>query len=127
MTQELTRRRFLRGSAAVGGGVAIGGPLSALAARTAQGAPRRAVGYGPLAPRAPEGGGEAYLELPEGFSYRVISRSGEPMTDGKPTPGIFDGMAAYAGRGSQTVLIRNHENRSRAGRDHRRRAGRPAL
>ena len=37
------------------------------------------------------------------------------MTDGSPTPGIFDGMAAYRGRGNSTILIRNHENRSRDG------------
>jgi secreted PhoX family phosphatase len=37
------------------------------------------------------------------------------MSDGQPTPGIFDGMAAYRGEGDATILIRNHENRSRAG------------
>ncbi len=40
------------------------------------------------------------------------------MSDGNPTPGIFDGMAAYPGRGEgrrSTILIRNHENRERAG------------
>ena len=47
--------------------------------------------------------------------YRLISRAGDPMTDGNPTPGIFDGMAAYPGRGGTTILIRNHENRSRPG------------
>ena len=35
------------------------------------------------------------------------------MSDGNPTPGIFDGMAAYPGRRGETILIRNHENRSR--------------
>ena len=37
------------------------------------------------------------------------------MSDSQPTPGIFDGMAAYRGRGGNTVLIRNHENRERTG------------
>jgi secreted PhoX family phosphatase len=37
------------------------------------------------------------------------------MDDGNPTPGIFDGMAAYPGKGNEIVLIRNHENRSRPG------------
>jgi secreted PhoX family phosphatase len=37
------------------------------------------------------------------------------MTTGGPTPGIFDGMGAYSGRGGSTILIRNHENRSRPG------------
>ncbi len=37
------------------------------------------------------------------------------MSDGQPTPGIFDGMAAYPGRGGNTILIRNHENREQSG------------
>jgi secreted PhoX family phosphatase len=114
MAVDLTRRRFVQGSAAVGGAVAIGGPLSALAEARRGGGRRRAVGYGPLAPAPEQDSGLAYLELPQGFRYRLISRQGEPMSDGNPTPGIFDGMAAYPGRGGTTILIRNHENRSRA-------------
>ena len=113
---ELTRRRFVKGSAAVGGGLALGGPISALAARSAEGAPaQRAIGYGPLRPTPEADSGQAYLALPEGFEYRLISRSGDPMSDGSPTPGVFDGMAAYPGQGNRTILIRNHENRSRPG------------
>lgn len=51
------------------------------------------------------------LALPEGFSYKVVQRQGEPMDDGNPTPGIFDGMGAYPGPRGTTILIRNHENR----------------
>jgi secreted PhoX family phosphatase len=113
---DLTRRRFVQGSAAVGGGLMIGGPLSALAARTAEAAQRRrAVGYGPLVPARDEDTGIVHLELPRGFRYRVISRQGQPMSDGNPTPGIFDGTGSFPGRGGQTILIRNHENRSRPG------------
>jgi secreted PhoX family phosphatase len=90
--------------------------MSAFAARTAQERRRpRARGYGELAPTPEAETGVEYLALPAGFSYRVISRSGDPMSDGKPTPGIFDGMAAYRGRGNRVVLVRNHENRSRPG------------
>ena len=110
---DVTRRRFVAGAATAGGGLALGGPLAALAA--AQEARPRARGYGELQPTKDLDTGTEYLALPPGFSYRVISRSGEPMTDGKPTPGVFDGMAAFAGPGGQTVLIRNHENRSRPG------------
>jgi secreted PhoX family phosphatase len=73
------------------------------------------VGYGDLAPVGEIDTGIEYLALPQGFSYRLINKAGDPMADGTPTPGIFDGMAAYRGRGNTTVLIRNHENRSRAG------------
>jgi uncharacterized protein len=115
MTVELTRRRFVEGSAAVGAGLTLGGPISAMAARYGRGQARRTSGYGPLAPRPEQDSGVEWLELPPGFKYRIISRQAEPMDDGNPTPGIFDGMAAYDGPGSATVLIRNHENRSRAG------------
>jgi secreted PhoX family phosphatase len=111
--EALTRRRFVQGSAAVGGGIALGGPISALAAHAAEGRVKRAVGYGPLRDTPEQDSGEVYLQLPAGFRYRVISRDAEPMSDGKPTPGIFDGTGCYPGPRGTVVLIRNHENRSR--------------
>jgi hypothetical protein len=110
--EDLTRRRFVQGSAAVGGSIALAGPLSALAAHTAEGHVKRAVGYGPLRDTREEDSGEVYLQLPKGFRYRVISRDYEPMSDGNPTPGIFDGTGSYPGPRNTTILIRNHENRS---------------
>jgi secreted PhoX family phosphatase len=115
MAVDVTRRRFTQGSIAVGGGLALAGPISALQAGVAQGQSRRSEGYGPLQPTPEEETGEVYLELPEGFRYRIISRQNETMADGNPTPGIFDGMAAYPGPGGSTILILNHENRSRPG------------
>jgi uncharacterized protein len=35
------------------------------------------------------------------------------MSDGHPTPGIFDGTGCYPGPHGTVILIRNHENRSR--------------
>jgi secreted PhoX family phosphatase len=53
------------------------------------------------------------LWLPAGFSYRSFSWTGDPMSDGAPTPGAHDGMGviAQARRGSETeiTLVRNHE------------------
>jgi secreted PhoX family phosphatase len=115
MAVDVTRRRFTQGSIAVGGGLALAGPLSALQARTAAGQARRSPGYGPLEPTPEQDSGLLYLALPPGFRYRVISRQNDPMDDGNRTPGIFDGMAAYPGRGGSSILIRNHENRSRPG------------
>jgi secreted PhoX family phosphatase len=115
MAVDVTRRRFVQGSATAGGGLALGGPVSALAARSAERRPARSQGYGPLQPTPELDSGDVYLELPPGFEYRVISRQNDPMDDGNPTPGIFDGMAAYPGRHGTTILIRNHENRSRDG------------
>ena len=62
--------------------------------------------YGPLIPD-PEG----ILDLPKGFSYSVLSRTGDLMSDGLRTPGSPDGMAAFPLNGRETILIRNHENK----------------
>ena len=89
--------------------------MSALANQSGNGRRARALGYGALEPTPDIDTGTVYLDLPPGFEYRVISRQGTTMDDGNPTPGIFDGMAAYPGRRGETILIRNHENRSRDG------------
>lgn len=62
-------------------------------------------GYGPLKVD-PNG----ILELPEGFSYKVVSFAGQTMDDGYVVPGRADGMACFPGRGSRVILMRNHEN-----------------
>ena len=102
----ITRRSFVKRSGAVGGGLIAAGPLGALASRAAGQASSE--GYGPLVDK-----GEIWL--PAEFDYQVISRQGDRMSDGQPTPGIFDGMGAYPGPNGTTILIRNHENRERAG------------
>ena len=51
------------------------------------------------------------LDLPEGFSYRLLSQTGQPMSDGFLTPGRPDGMACFPHptEGGQVILVRNHE------------------
>ena len=49
------------------------------------------------------------LDLPEGFSYVVLSRTGDFMSDGYRVPGAPDGMAAFAGESGQAIIVRNHE------------------
>ena len=49
------------------------------------------------------------LDLPDGFSYDVLSKTGDLMTDGLRTPGAPDGMAAFEGSHGQIILVRNHE------------------
>ena len=61
-------------------------------------------GYGPLLPD-PAG----ILDLPKGFSYRVISALGDRMDDGEPVPDAADGMGAFAGSNGRIILVRNHE------------------
>ncbi|HZH59130.1 MAG TPA: alkaline phosphatase PhoX [Metabacillus sp.] len=61
-------------------------------------------GYGPLV-KDPNG----ILDLPQGFHYKIISREGESLSDGRPVPAMFDGMAAFSGPHNSTILVRNHE------------------
>jgi hypothetical protein len=69
----------------------------------------RAAPRGPHGPLRPDPGG--ILDLPEGFTYRVIDRRGDPMDDGFVTPGRYDGMACFDGPTPGTwTLLRNHEN-----------------
>ena len=49
------------------------------------------------------------LNLPEGFSYKIIARRGQPMSDGLVHPDKPDGMATFAGKNGKIILIRNHE------------------
>lgn len=60
--------------------------------------------YGPLV-KDPAG----LFDLPEGFTYKVISRAGEVMSDGLLVPDKPDGMAAFPGSRGRVILIRNHE------------------
>jgi secreted PhoX family phosphatase len=61
-------------------------------------------GYGALVPD-PAG----FLDLPEGFSYRVISRLGDAMDDGGTVPDRADGMGCFDLGNGEIALVRNHE------------------
>jgi secreted PhoX family phosphatase len=93
-------RRYTRRKA-----LGIGG--AAAAALALGGTARAGSGDGPYGDLVTDPGG--ILDLPRGFQYRIISPRGGIMSDGKPTPGDPDGMAAFSGPGNTTVLIRNHE------------------
>lgn len=95
-----TRRHFL-------GGAAVSAAFAGLA--LAQEAPlesyrNEVFGYGPLRPD-PEG----LFDLPEGFSYTVVSRASEAMDDGLVVPHKADGMACFPLGGDRVRLVRNHE------------------
>ncbi len=105
----MDRRNFIKAGAVFGGALAALGPFQSLSARRALGnafAPSE--GYGPLV-------NKGHLWLPAEFNYQIVSVQGSIMSDGQPTPGIFDGMAAYPGKNGTTILIRNHENREQSG------------
>ncbi len=72
-----------------------------------------------LAQASPERGDSRYgdliadphhlLDLPRGFYYSIISRSGDRMEDGYEVPGLPDGMGTFSARTGETILVRNHE------------------
>ncbi len=109
---HLTRRHFIVRSSSV----AIG--FASLKASLAHGAVSRVLeqaptttGFGALIPD-PDG----VLDLPKGFTYRIIGAMGETMTDGLVCPGKHDAMAAfpYTNPDNSTdpdrcILVRNHE------------------
>ena len=105
----LERRTFLKGSAAVAGGVAVAGPFAGLVA-----GPASAIGAAPfrgLRPTPDQRDGKVRLHLPEGFSYRSFHDTEQPVVldDGTLLPGRHDGMGAFGGPGGAVTLIRNHE------------------
>jgi len=55
------------------------------------------------------------IALPPGFSYRTFGWRGQPMADGRVTPGAHDGMDVVAAKGNQIALVRNHEQGSGSG------------
>ena len=61
------------------------------------------IGYGDLFKDV-----EGVLNLPKGFSYKIISKQGNLMSDGLNLPGLSDGMATFAENG-KTLIVRNHE------------------
>lgn len=92
------RRSFVRASAYAAGFLGL--------SRLTQAAPTSRVldAFGPL-----ETDPEGLLDLPAGFSYRVISEAGRPMRDGLLVPGKPDDMATFPGKDGQVILVRNHE------------------
>jgi hypothetical protein len=50
------------------------------------------------------------IDLPAGFTYRVIGKRGDAMSDGFFLPGQPDAMAAFQGPDADTtIIVRNHE------------------
>jgi secreted PhoX family phosphatase len=114
----ISRRSFLRGSAAWLGAAGAPAALQALAARQAQAGRVRAATspvaspYGEPVRKPDLNTGLELIALPPDFTYRTLSWTGDLMSDGSPTPGNHDGMAVVQvlpGRAGDLVLVRNHE------------------
>ena len=100
----LDRRRFLQT-------IAVAAITPAASAATDRTVANANLGFGKLR-SDPDG----ILDLPQNFSYQVISRHGEEMDDGLLVPARHDGMAAFPGNDGSVVLVCNHENPARVQR-----------
>lgn len=102
------RRRFLGATASAFAALAASGCVirsGGIAGAPGTVRPRAGfVGYGALQPD-PAG----LIDLPQGFSYRVISRLGDAMDDGGTVPDKADGMGCFDLASGEIALVRNHE------------------
>lgn len=95
-----SRRRFLQSTGTAFAALIAGGCTTrALTTAAATSSP-----FGPLVSDA-----AGLLDLPEGASYRVISRLGDVMDDGLTVPDKADGMGCFALADGSLALVRNHE------------------
>ncbi|MEC9067930.1 MAG: alkaline phosphatase PhoX [Pseudomonadota bacterium] len=101
MSYSASRRTFLAATGSAFAGLLASG-CTTTGARA--GGATMAAGYGPLRPD-PAG----VMDLPEGFTYRVISSLGEAMDDGFTVPDAADGMGCFDLGGGKLALVRNHE------------------
>lgn len=97
---DINRRRFLAATSAFAGLAASGCTTTGPSGPAAP----RALVYGQLA-KDPLG----VLDLPQGFSYRVISKLGDAMDDGGTVPDRADGMGCFQLANGKIALVRNHE------------------
>lgn len=97
----ISRRRFMKQSSLTA--LAFSGLQDACQAKA--GSPDLVdPGFGPLVTDP-----NRVIDLPKGFSYRVIARAGQKMDDGYVVPDKPDGMATFPGPAGTTILIKNHE------------------
>jgi secreted PhoX family phosphatase len=112
----VTRRVLLRGGLALAAGGMAPGWVAALLAPSARAGRLREspVGspYGEPVPTPDATTGLPLLRLPPGFTCRSFGWTGDPLSDGSPTPAAHDGMAVVQvlpNRSRDLVLVRNHE------------------
>ncbi|MFO6446024.1 alkaline phosphatase PhoX [Erythrobacter sp. NE805] len=101
------RRRFLGATATAFAGLAASGCMSGAGSESLARAPVKASGFSGYGALVPDPAG--FLDLPEGFSYRVLSRLGDRMDDGGTVPDRADGMGCFDLGNGEIALVRNHE------------------
>lgn len=101
-----SRRKFLIGSASISVGfIALSNLFSNNNINTQNIKQKNKVGYGKLI-KDPNN----LLNLPKGFTYKVISKTGTIMDDGLLVPGKMDAMGTFPLDKDRCIIVRNHEN-----------------
>lgn len=114
----ISRRNFLISSALAGSGAAlafqslVNRDFLASFASLSLGA----ADFGALVPKKTLNTDEELLALPEGFEYRLLSKTGTLMSDEKPTPSAPDAMATFK-VGDELRIVRNHEVNTGLGKE----------
>ena len=98
------RRRFLGSTATAFAGLLAASCAPGARMTASAGLAAAADVVGPLQ-KDPAG----VLDLPPGFSYRVVSRLGDAMSDGGTVPDRADGMGCFDLGNGEIALVRNHE------------------
>ncbi len=98
------RRRFLSATGSAFAALLASGCTTGSGGRQALASASAFGGYGDLVPD-PAG----LLDLPPGFSYKVVSKLGDTMSDGLKVPDAADGMGCFDLGNGKLALVRNHE------------------
>lgn len=100
----ISRRQLFERTGALGLGMVFAGTLDTVFGGPAHAAPPsgEVYGYGPLVPDPAK-----VLDLPEGFTYRLLSPTGSTFPGGV-VPDRHDGMGLFPTAGG-VLLVRNHE------------------
>jgi hypothetical protein len=101
MRKQINRRAFLTKTIKASAALSLGSTLINLSGCTSAKTPRKNLSL----VKDPLG----LCDLPSGFSYIVISKHGETMSDGNIVPDYHDGMGCFAGADGGLILVRNHE------------------
>ena len=101
MRKQINRRAFLTKTIKASAALSLGSTLINLSGCTSAKTPRKNLNL----VKDPLG----LCDLPSGFSYIVISKHGETMSDGNIVPDYHDGMGCFAGADGGLILVRNHE------------------
>ena len=101
MAQSMDRRKFISTTVKTGAALTLGSTLGFLSGCSRVKTPRPFLNL----VKDPQ----ELCDLPQGFSYTVISKHGDTMSDGHLVPDRHDGMGCFSGPNGEIILVRNHE------------------